>query len=193
MTAGGANLNNVLVASLAVLGLLAAAGYWFWQKRVRDERVETVAQRESDAKKLEDIINEVESYQRRKESLQNRIDLINELKANQKGPVRIMDQISKDLPDLVWLDNMSIQSGQVSLAGRGLNPNAIALFIENIKKDPYFEEPTVSGITEVSQNPLVYSFDMRFAFTYAPKGTAPAAPGATTTDTTATATATGTQ
>ena len=189
---GGASLNNILVASLAILGLLAAAGYWFWQKSRRDSRLETVSQREGEAKKLESIIAEVEDYQRRKESLQNRIDLINELKANQKGPVRIMDQISKDLPDLVWLDNMTIQGGQVSLSGRGLNPNAIALFIENIKKDPYFEEPTVGGITEVSQNPLVYSFDMRFAFTYAPKGTAPATPGATTTDTTATATA-GTQ
>ena len=189
---GGASLNNILVASLAILGLLAAAGYWFWQKSRRDSRLETVTQREGEAKKLESIIAEVEDYQRRKESLQNRIDLINELKANQKGPVRIMDQISKDLPDLVWLDNMTIQGGQVSIAGRGLNPNAIALFIENIKKDPYFEEPTVGGITEVSQNPLVYSFDMRFAFTYAPKGTAPATPGATTTDTTATATA-GTQ
>jgi type IV pilus assembly protein PilN len=189
---GGASLNNIIVASLTIVGLLAAAGYWFWQKSRRDSRLETVTQRESEAKKLESIITEVENYQRRKESLQNRIDLINELKANQKGPVRIMDQISRDLPDLVWLDNMTIQGGQVTLSGRGLNPNAIALFIENIKKDPYFEEPTVSGITEVSQNPLVYSFDMRFAFTYAPKGTAPATPGATTTDTTTTATA-GTQ
>jgi type IV pilus assembly protein PilN len=190
---GGASLNNIIVASLAVLGLLLAAGYWFYQKRTRDQRLETVTQREAEAKKLEDIIAEVEDFQRRKDSLQNRIDLINELKANQKGPVRIMDQISKDLPDLVWLDTMTIQGGQVTLAGRGLNPNAIALFIENVKKDPYFEEPTVSGITEVSQNPLVYSFDMRFAFTYTPKGAAPPA-GTTTTDTTATATATtGTQ
>ena len=190
---GGASLNNVIVAALAILGLLAAAGYWFWQKRERDSRLETVAQREGEAKKLESIIAEVEDYQRRKESLQNRIDLINELKANQKGPVRIMDQISKDLPDLVWLDNMTINANQVTLSGRGLNPNAIALFIENVKKDPFFEEPTVGGITEVGQNPLVYSFDMKFAFTYAPKGTAPAT-GATTTDTTGTtATATGTQ
>ena len=193
ITGGGANLNNVIVAVLVVVGLLAAVGYWLYEKRVRDQRLETVSQREAEAKKLEDIIAEVENFQRRKESLQNRIDLINELKANQKGPVRIMDQISRDLPDLVWLDTMTIQGGQVTLAGRGLNPNAIALFIENVKKNAYFEEPTVSGITEVSQNPLVYSFDMRFAFTYAPKGSAPATPGATTTDTTATATATGTQ
>ena len=188
---GGANLNNVLVAGLAIVGILIAIGYWFWMKRERDTRLETVAVREAEAKKLESIIAEVEDYQRRKDSLQNRIDLINQLKQNQKGPVRIMDQISRDLPDLVWLDTMTIDAGRIALAGRGLNPNAIALFIENVKNDPYFEEPRVGAVTQVSTSPLVYSFDMNFAFTYAAKGSEPAA-GAASTNITAT-TATGTQ
>ena len=189
-TAGGANLNNVIIAGLAIVGLLVAAGYWFWQKRERDERRETIVLREAEAKKLESIIAEVEDYQRRKDSLQNRIDLINQLKQNQKGPVRIMDQISRDLPDLVWLDNMTISGGRVAIAGRGLNPNAIALFIENVKNDPYFEEPTVGAVTQVSVTPQVYSFDMNFAFTYTAKG-APADPAAgTTTATTTTGTVT---
>ena len=193
---GGANVNNILIGALVVLGLLAAAGYWYWQKSQRDSRLEIQAQREAEAKKLESIIAEVEDYQRRKDSLQNRIDLINQLKANQKGPVRIMDQISRDLPDLVWLDNMSINSGRITLNGRGLNPNAIALFIENIKNDPYFEEPRVGAVTQVSTSPLVYSFDMNFSFTYTPKGQTPP-PGTTgtttgTTGTTGTTTATGT-
>ena len=191
---GGANLNNIIVGALAVLGLLAAAGYWYFQASQRDSRLEIQAQREAEAKKLETIIAEVEDYQRRKDSLQNRIDLINQLKANQKGPVRIMDQISRDLPDLVWLDNMTINAGRISLNGRGLNPNAIALFIENVKNDPYFEEPRVGAVTQVSASPLVYSFDMNFAFSYIPKGTTPpaGAPGTTATSTTGTSTATGT-
>jgi type IV pilus assembly protein PilN len=189
---GGANINNILVGALAVLGILIAAGYWFWEKRERDARQETVVQREAEAKKLESIIAEVEDYQRRKDSLQNRIDLINQLKQNQKGPVRIMDQISRDLPDLVWLDNLTINAGRVTIAGRGLNPNAIALFIENVKNDPFFEEPSVGSVTQVSATPLVYAFDMNFAFTYAAKGTTPPA-GTTTTGTTGTTTATATQ
>src|SRR5688572_32489917 len=94
----------------------------------------------------------------------------------------ILDQISRDLPDLVWLDTMDINAGRINLAGRGLNPNAIALFIENIKNDPYFEEPQVGAVTQVSAVPLVYGFDMNFAFSYAPKNAAPA----TATDTTGT-------
>jgi type IV pilus assembly protein PilN len=184
---GGMNINNVLIAVFAVLGVLAALGYWFWNKRVRDQRQETVVQRTAEAQKLEAIIKEVDEYQKRKDNLQQRIDLINQLKENQKGPVRIMDQVSRDLPDLVWLDTMDISGGRISMAGRGLNPNAIALFIENIKNDPYFEEPQVGAVTQISTVPLVYSFDMNFAFTYAPK-TAAAAAGAATATTTAAAT-----
>jgi Tfp pilus assembly protein PilN len=184
---GAANLNNILIIGLLLLAGLVAAGYWFMQKRILAERVETRAARQIEADKLQAIINEVEQYQKRKESLQQRIDLINQLKQNQKGPVRIMDQISRDLPDLVWLDRMEIAGGRISLTGRGLNPNAIALFVLNVKNDPYFEEPQLGTMAQVSATPVVYSFDMNFGFSYAPKtpGAAPA-----NADAAATATAT---
>ena len=176
------NVNNIIIVLFLILGALGAAGYWFWYNRELKQRQETVEIKTQEAQKLEAIIKEVEEYQRRKDSLQQRIDLINQLKQNQKGPVRIMDQISRDLPDLVWLDSMDISGGRVSLNGRGLNPNAIALFIENIKRDPYFEEPAVGTVAQISSSPLVYSFDMNFAFTWAPKTpVAPATPAPTTT------------
>ena len=186
---GAANLNNILILGLLVVAGLVAAGYWFMQKRILAERVETRAARQAEADKLQAIIDEVEQYQKRKESLQQRIDLINQLKQNQKGPVRIMDQISRDLPDLVWLDRMEIAGGKITLAGRGLNPNAIALFVLNIKNDPYFEEPQLGTMAQVSAAPVVYSFDMTFGFSYAPK-TPGAAPGTAGAAATATATTT---
>lgn len=190
MGPGAANINNVLIIACLVVGVLAALAYWYINKRELAQQEELAAQRTAEAQKLESIIKEVDDYQKRKDSLQQRIDLINQLKQNQKGPVRIMDQISRDLPDLVWLDSLDITAGRVTLAGRGLNPNAIALFIENVKNDPYFEEPTVGALTQVSQTPPVYSFDMNFAFTYTAKG-APADPATTSTaPTTTTATAT---
>ncbi|HEX2834554.1 MAG TPA: PilN domain-containing protein [Thermoanaerobaculia bacterium] len=183
---GGTSINNILIGVLTLLGILAALGYWLWNKRELSQRQEVVEARTQEAQKLEAIIKEVEDYQKRKDSLQQRIDLINQLKQNQKGPVRIMDQISKDLPDLVWLESMSISGGRVSIGGKGLNPNAIALFIENVKNDPYFEEPQVGAMTKVSDSPLVYSFDMNFAFSYAAK-TPAGAPADTTTAATSTA------
>lgn len=182
-----AKVNNILIIACLAVAVLLAAGYWFWNKRELSQRQEIVAQRTAEAQKLEAIIKEVDDYQKRKDSLQQRIDLINQLKQNQKGPVRVMDQISRNLPDLVWLDNMTINAGRITIDGRGLNPNAIALFIENIKNDPFFEEPQVGSVAQAGTNPVVYNFDMNFGFTYQPKGATPAG-GAADATTTATAT-----
>jgi Tfp pilus assembly protein PilN len=178
MGPGGQNLNNIILIGVLGLGILAAVGYWLINKRTLANRQEQVTARKAEAQKLEAIIAEVESFQKRKDSLQNRINLINQLKQNQKGPVRIMDRVSQDLPDLVWIDKMSVSGGRVTINGRGLNPNAIANFVDNIKNDPYFEEPELGAVNEVTPVPLVYGFDMSFGFSYAPKGTQPATPGA---------------
>ena len=165
-----ANLNNILLGGLIGVGVLLALAYWFTNNRTLANRREQVVTRQAEAQKLESIIAEVEAFQKRKDSLQNRIDLINQLKQNQKGPVRIMDRISQDLPDLVWLDKMLVAAGTVTLSGRGLNPNAIANFVENIKNDPYFEEPELGNVSETAGvRPVIYTFDMTFGFTYQPK------------------------
>ena len=184
MPGGGApgNLNNVFAIGLSILGLVLAAGYWFYTNRQFADAEERKTTRQAEAQKLEKVIKDVEDFQRQKDNLQKRIDLINQLKQNQKGPVRVMDQISRDLPDLVWLDKMDMTGSRIALNGRGLNPNAIALFVQNIKNDPYFEEPSVGAVTQASAVPLVYTFDMDFGFTYQPKAPAPAGgPAGTTT------------
>ena len=191
--AGPGNLNNILIIGLTLVALVGALGYWLIAKRNLARTIETMEQRKAEAKKLESAIAAVNDFQKKKDNLQKRIDLINQLKQNQKGPVRIMDQVSRDLPDLVWLDTMSISGGHIAVNGRGLNPNAIALFVSNVKQDAFFEEPQVGAVTQQSANPPVYTFDMEFGFTYTPKQPgAPAGATATMTGTTGTTSTTGT-
>ncbi|HXI12588.1 MAG TPA: PilN domain-containing protein [Thermoanaerobaculia bacterium] len=167
---GPSNLNNMLVLGLLGLGILAALGYWYLKNREYTERQDRLVVQRAEAQKLESIIKEVDQYKKRKESLESRIALINKLKQNQKGPVRILDRISQDLPDLVWLDRMTLNNGEISIAGRALNPNAAGNFVENIKADPVFEEPYFSGLTRQAApgGVTVYTFEMTFAFKYAP-------------------------
>lgn len=189
--AGPSNLNNVFIISGAILGLIIGGGWWLLEKRNLSERRDTVAAKTAEAQRLDAIIKEVEEFQKRKDSLQKRIDLINTLKQNQRKPVRIMDRVSQDLPDLVWLDKMSMSGGVITLAGRGLNPNAIANFVENVKNDPLFEEPDLSDVTQQSVTPPVYQFNMTFHFVYEPK-TATGTSGSTTTGTSGTTSTSGT-
>jgi type IV pilus assembly protein PilN len=162
--AGPANINGLLIVGLLVVGILAAGGYWFlrWNELKRKEA--EVAVKRAEAEKLESIIREVEEFQKRKESLEQRIALINDLKRNQKNPVKILDRISQDLPDLVWLDRMKLDGMMIELEGRALNPNAVANFVINLKGDPLFNEPSLASVSQASAGGSgrlsVYSYKM---------------------------------
>lgn len=181
---GGVAANNLIVLALFVVAVLLAGGYWFVKQNELKAKQEEVEIKRAEAQKLEKIIKEVEEFERRKENLEKRIETINNLKKNQKGPVQVMDRISQDLPDLVWLDSLKLQKNEIQIQGRGLNPNAIAIFIENIKTDPLFDEPEVNELTQntSSRGTDVYSFNMKFAFKFEePK---PAEEGAAAAETT---------
>jgi len=192
----GGGANNALIVAGLIIGVLIAGSWWYMQKRALAERNETIAQKQDEAKRLEQIIKDVADYQKQKTNLEKRIELIKQLKQNQRGPVQLMDRISQDLPDLVWLDKMTVSGGLVSIDGRGLNPNAIANFVENVKNDPMFEEPDLSNLTQMTGTPVVYGYNMKFHFSYVPKGEAAAAgaaaTGTSTTGTSGSATGTAT-
>jgi Tfp pilus assembly protein PilN len=179
---GAANANNLIVGAFLVIAALLAGGYWFVKQNELKAKQAEVEMKKAEAQKLEKIIKEVEEFERRKENLEKRIQTINDLKKNQKGPVQVMDRISQDLPDLVWLDRLVLQKDVIQIQGRGLNPNAIAIFIENIKTDPLFAEPEVNELsqTQAARGSDVYNFSMKFAFKFEePKPAAAEAPGTT--------------
>lgn len=73
---------------------------------------------------------------------------LQDYQARQTLGVRLLDGISRALPELLWLDRLTVSSGQVIIEGRAYNTNAIADFIENLDKLPGFSEPTLRNTTE---------------------------------------------
>lgn len=176
VASGPANRNLILLVALFALGALLGSGWTLIKWRGITAKRAEVSAREVEAAKLKKIIDEVARFEKRRDSLEKKIELINQLKQNQKGPVRLLDRISRDLPDLVWLDRMTLAGNQITIAGRTLNPNAAATFVENIKGDPMFDEPEFNALAaQGGEN--VYRFDMRFNFRYQGDEAAAAAEG----------------
>ena len=152
---------------LMVLGLVLGAllSVWFWwslKQRIADQKEEiSIAQAEVEA--LGAVIKEVEQYKAKKAELERKIGIINDLKANQKGPVRVMDYVSKALPELLWLDRMTMNATTIHVEGRAFNTNAVAAFIENLDKVPEFEEPT---LRDTSAQGGIYRFTIDFNYKF---------------------------
>src|SRR4029453_7945930 len=148
----------------ALLGLLAFAGYWFYLHREIQQKDEEIAVAQREVDELQAIIKEVEDYKVKKADLYHKNTTFNQLKANQRGPVKLMDQVSRALPELLWLDSMNVTGAMVAIRGQAFNTNAVANFIENLDKVPEFQEPI---LVDTSQQGSVYSFQINFGFTLA--------------------------
>ena len=174
--AGGSpptDMSQLLLLGGLLLGLALWGGYWFYLKHQIAVREEKIAEHEAEVRRLESIIKEVEDYKIKKAALEHKINVINELKQNQQGPVRIMDQVSRALPELLWLERMDVTGTSIGVSGSAFNINAIANFIENLDKSQEFQEPILRDSTRAGQ---VYNFTVNFSFKPPPP---PPAAGAT--------------
>ena len=154
--------NLILLAGL-ILAVLVTLGWWY---RLNSEfrAVEArVRQAQAEYDKLAPIIAEVDEFKAMKEDLDTKIEVIKELKRQRTGPVSIMDNVSRALPDLLWLDQMNVIGSTVTMRGKAFNTNAVATFIENLDKVPEFREPDTRNVV-ADGNRGTYTFQLSFQF-----------------------------
>jgi type IV pilus assembly protein PilN len=172
----GARLKNILFFGAMALGALYVGVMALLLTSERRRLDDDIGKAKIEAERLRSIIEEVQGFETKKADLEAKIKLINDLKTNQKGPVRLMDEVSKALPDLVWLSSLDLASNQITLRGRTMSPNAVATYLENIKKSPYFAEPVFRNLGREQGAQGIYSWEMTVNFT---PERALAGPGAT--------------
>lgn len=172
----GKDVGQWLFVAAALAGLVAFFLFWWMLRGELQQKQVEIQRAEAEVKRLESVIKEVEDYKQKKAELERKIGIINDLKANQRGPVRVMDYVSRALPELLWLDRMKMTSSTIEIEGRAFNTNAVANFIENLDKVPEFEEPTLRDTTVQAGG--VYKFVINFTYSFAPPAPPAGADGA---------------
>ena len=132
--------------------VLCAALYWWQSSKLArlDADIRTAEQRQ---RELQAIKVQVDALVAKRATFQRKVDLIERLKAEQSGPVHMLDEISKSLPDFVWLTGMD-QTGEVlKLAGQSNGLTAVADFISALQRSGWF--PLVDLVASTEQNNVV--------------------------------------
>jgi type IV pilus assembly protein PilN len=162
---GDRNWSHVAVVVLVVLAAIGTVGYWWHLSRVRAGVREEVKVAEAEVERLRPILEEVEEFKDKQANLERKIEVITNLKNQQQGPVRVMDAISRGLPELLWLDRVQVKTNQIQITGRAFNVIAVTNFIENLDKVPEFKEPVVKTVNERGE---VYQFTISVDYSLAP-------------------------
>ena len=148
----------IAVASIA----LAFFANTYMGSRIKDLQEKSVENKNLLAK-LDEKIKEVKNFEAINKKFSDRKKVIEELTAGQSLPVRILDTLSMSLTDGIWITNLSIQKGKVSLAGIGFNNNEIVDFISSMKNSELFKNVVLLGtIKKEIQTVEVFTFKASF-------------------------------
>jgi type IV pilus assembly protein PilN len=163
----GAKQGDVILLITILVAAVVVGGRWWMLDSKRDALRVTEREKTALRDELKPYIDKVEELEAKREALKHKIEVINELKNNQRGPVRIMDEVSRALPELVWLTQLTTAGTTMTIQGMAMDENAIANFIGNLYASPFVsEEPKVKSITRTAGD--VFSFTFNCTFTYAP-------------------------
>jgi type IV pilus assembly protein PilN len=108
--------------------LVCLALYLFMSNQIRelDSKIAAAEQRQ---RELQAIKKQVDELEQKRATFQRKVDLITRLQAEQQGPVHMLDEISKALPDFVWLTNLDQTANQLRFSGQSNSLTSVADFI----------------------------------------------------------------
>lgn len=121
------------------LGAVVAVGVLLtlWWNMVSDARELRfrVEQTQQELAKYEDVARKVAQFEADKRRLEEKVKTIDRLIASQSGPVRLMEQISRQLPNEVWLTSLRESGGRVVLQGHAFTDYAIAEYMNRLHRN----------------------------------------------------------
>ena len=156
---GGSETAPFIAAVVAVVFVVAAA--WWWQDRsarATRARAQQVATEHAD---LAETALRVAELEDRRAVVNQKLDVIVYLKVSQSGPVLLLDQISRELSDSVWLTDMTLSSGNISIVGEGLSELAITDFEQSLRLSSLFAD-TVLDYTQDRPDSVQFQLSTRF-------------------------------
>jgi type IV pilus assembly protein PilN len=141
--------------------LLVCLGLFFYvsgQIRALDTKIAAAEERK---RQLQEIERQVNALELKRATFQRKVDLIERLKAEQSGPVHMLDEVSKALPDFVWLANLDQTGTTVRFQGRSNGLTAVADFISNLERSGWFPNVDLANSTE-QNNIITYGLTALF-------------------------------
>jgi Tfp pilus assembly protein PilN len=164
---------GLLLGAILLVGLLVAGGWAWMTQRELSGWTRKVDEAQAELTRLEEVRKKGDLFKRQKELLERKIQLITDLKKKQSVPVHILDQVSKNLPEFLWLEAMEATQNQISISGKATTYNAVSNFYDNLSASGFFTGVDLGKTSEASEG---VSFSLTCKFQQAPEAAPDAGP-----------------
>jgi type IV pilus assembly protein PilN len=138
------NLGSLIFLLLVVI----LGAYFYLQQRAFSRENELLAIARQEKANLQYVTAKLEEQKKLKASLERKINLINDLRSQQDLAVRIMDTLSKGLPDWVWLTEVTYDNKGLQIKGKALSNNLIADYMTSLENSPVLMNVSLNSSTQ---------------------------------------------
>jgi type IV pilus assembly protein PilN len=129
-------------ACIVLLATVTGIGWWFGSLREQSHAVDReIARAEVETRNLRSVLAQVQKFESRKTQLQQRVTLIEQLRKGQSAPARVLDQISRSVPDRLWLADLKQTGNDFTLDGFATSMTALTDFVAGIESTKWFRKP----------------------------------------------------
>ena len=155
-------------------------GWRYWSLTRDSNQIDAeIAAAQQETTRLHSVILQVQQFEQQKAQLQQRVVLIEQLRKGQTGPVHMLDQISRALPQMLWLTELKQAGGDVVIDGRCTTLTGLSEFVSNLEASGYFKRSIeiVDTKSEVAGTPPaeVIKFTIKATFQQPGEAAKPAA------------------
>ena len=113
-----------------------------WQSfGVREETARQLRLVNQDLASMFDVVGRRNEFEAQSAELARRVALIEELRNGQSGPVRMLDQVSRGLPEGVWLTELRQEGANITIQGRATNLTVLSDLVVALESSGYFALP----------------------------------------------------
>ena len=121
---------------------------------------------DQEIERLAPVLERVRELETQRARLVERVDLIEELRLARSGPVHMLDQISRTVPDGLWLSELRQAAEGVVVRGRSTTLIALSDFVTNLEGSGQVIPPVeiVDSQIEESAQGEVVGFELRATF-----------------------------
>ena len=119
----------VIVLVLIVTVGICGAAYTHIIGEVDDVQ-QQIDQKKSEITKLQKAIKEVKDFEKRQKDLRAKLNVLEKLKNARIGPVYLLDELYKAIPDKLWLTKFKEGSGKAQISGIGASEETVGAFHE---------------------------------------------------------------
>jgi type IV pilus assembly protein PilN len=143
-----------LAASLILIATVLGIGWWFLSLRQESAQLDRdISRAEQEAVQLRSVLAQVQKFEARKAQLTQRVTLIEQLRRGQSAPVHVLDEISRSLPERLWLTEMRQVGSEFMISGYAAALPSVSDFVANLEATKWFKKPVEILDSQVTTDP----------------------------------------